>query len=474
MACNEENDPDSFSKKATIVRIITTIDLSSNGTPAVRGGAVTRLGGMVDESNSDYEEGKEDGNQNENSVATIRLFAFDPITGSATKNILFHAPGATPADNEKNFAFADGTSTHIYLDMEIMSGNYRFVLVANEETSWNLASITTYAQLTSSESLNDFENPITTETTLAGKVAGRSGIPMIGEAAIRVEPNANATPENPQIITDPVIELKRTIAKVEVFIKNTDEDGTVFETAEVYRIKSVELLNAWQRYNVFEGNSNSITPHSWTAPITVGHTEGAVINDKILTNYIAESKGVDEADATIVRIVTEANGTEYTYNIPLFQYEDASKTEKNYDIHRNTIYRIGTILKGQELDIEITVNYEIVAYQTIEIKYNHPGIVNVDRAIFGIDNGAGFLYFNFKSYDIDATAYMEYFKTTVGSIDGEVVPEAEIVVEEIESGLFKYTLKNISSYSGEKLYLHFRNTTITGEKNIMSIGVTVP
>lgn len=468
VACSEDREScEQLEGQNTIVRIMATINTSNEG-PAVRG-AITRSG-KVDDSNSDYQEGIEDGNSNENAVGTIRMIAFNTMHGGVVKNILYRLPGRSLGTGESHFAF-DGVDTKIHLDMEIMSGIYRFVLITNEETVWNLASISSYSQLLSSAALSNFANPIIKVADLADKVSNDLGIPMIGEAIIKVLPDANATATNPQVVA-PKIDLKRTIAKVEVLIRNTDDGTNVIETAKPYKIKSATLVNANQKYNLFEENNTAITEQFSNYVSNVTHTAGALFTKQnIFTGYLAERKNVTETNATTVRIVTEVSGDEYVYNIPLYQYEDAAKTKKSYDIHRNTIYRLGTKLVGKELEVEVSVNYTILDYIiTTTSTTNYPSIVNLDRKILVQDLEAttGHLYYNFKSYDVDATSYMEYVKTTLYEKEGE---ELVAEIEQVEDGLFKYTIDIPQDDPSAWIYLHFKNNKIIGENNMIAIAI---
>lgn len=362
IACNDESGVDDQSKsEQTVVRIMAAID-TSNEKPDTRSN-ITRAGEVIDDSNSDYTEGIEDGNNKENSVGVIRLIAFDISTGQTINNILFRAPGSDISEGEKNFEFANGIMTNIQLDMKILAGSYRFVLVTNEETAWNLAGVSSYSQLLTSN--GSITNQIVSVADLDAKVTAGLGIPMIGEAYIEVKSNQNATELNPQLVT-PKIQLKRTIAKVEVNIKNTDESGNVFDTAKAFKIKKVMLKNANRVYNLFEANDDIITESSPETGANVVHTEGAKIDENILTNYIAERKSVGETSATIAEITVERGGEEYVYPIPLFQYGADGKI-KDYNIYRNTIYRLGTVLKGKQLDVKIDVYTEVKGWETYTI-----------------------------------------------------------------------------------------------------------
>lgn len=364
MACSEDGEANGTDLKvATVVRIQTTLDLGGSMSSTR---SLTKAAGETEDGNTDYSEGKEPGNNAENKVSTARLVAVNPQSGTIAKNILYRLPGETLGAGEKEFAFDYDPSIgkmKLNLDMQIMSGSYLFVLITNEEASWNLGAVTSYSSLLSTA--GNFLNPIVKVDDLDEKVVNKSGIPMIGQAAILVKANSNAMAENPQIINDPIIELERTIAKVEVSIRNTDDGANVIETAKPYQIKSATLFNGNQRYNLFKENNAAVTEDYSDYVSAVTHTAGALfMKQNIFTGYIAERKGITEDKATKVRIVVAANGNDYEYDIPLFQYEDADKTKKNYDIRRNTIYRLGTRLVGKELSYELEVYTAVEGWKT--------------------------------------------------------------------------------------------------------------
>ena len=376
-ACHKETGNNgALAKEVTEVRILATVNTETSSSLA----KTTRASGIVNEDTSDYQEGIEDGNTNENVVGTIRAIAFDLSLGNVVNNILYRAPGQPILGDEKNFEFIGGIMTQIQLDMKILTGAYKFVLIANEEAIWNLESITTYEDLKNTTFLNGFQNPIELEEDLVAKITKHSGIPMIGEVTLDIHSNPNATEDSPQVVI-PKIPLKRTISKVEVNIRNTDDKDEVFESARLFQITKATLINGKQKYNVFEGNNSPITETAGNVINNVSHTRGEAFIGNIFTGYIAERKDVDASDATAVAIAVDGNGQEFLYNLPIFQYK-ADGTTKNYDINRNTIYKIGTLLKGRVLIFELKIFTVVDGWktETIEaIELPHEDYLNVDK-----------------------------------------------------------------------------------------------
>lgn len=348
VSCVKEDNL-SAQKEETAIRILTTIEMSfpsQNNTRA----------GNVDESNGTYDEGFEDGSINESTVGTVRVLAFDNISGNIGANILYVRPGVTPGANEKNYIFADGTGQNIFniqMDLQILTGYYEFVLIANEEASWNLGSIDSRTAFANATALKNYLNTIISATDLQNKVSANSGMPMIGSAFMNVPFVAGASETNPQIVP-PVIKLKRTLAKVEVNLTNQDTNNgnVVFEAANVYKIKSVTIRNVNQRYNIIEGDATPLTETSGTVSNTVTHNTGDAFNDTLIAAYMAERKNVTaETNAVVADITVEKAGEDITYSIPVYQTPAA----KDYSIYRNTLYRLNCILVGTSLKVTLQI-----------------------------------------------------------------------------------------------------------------------
>ncbi len=351
--CVKEDVP-TEKKETAAIRILTTIEMSAPSFSPTR--AATRAAGTVDETNGDYTEELEDGSINESTVGTVRVMAFDNASGEMAANILYVKPGATPPSADaKNYTFADGTGQNIFkiqMDLQILTGYYEFVLIANEDPAWNLGAINAKSTLEGTASLKGYLNTLILETDLQNSVTAGSGMPMVGSNYLNVVFVPGTTELNPQLV-GPSIELKRTLAKMEVNLTNQDaaNGNVVFETANVYQIKSVTLRNANQTYNVLENDAASVTETSDPITQSVNHTTGTPFNGNIFTAYMAERKNATDANAVVVDITVVKAGEDITYSIPVYQ----NPATKDYSIYRNTLYRLNCILKGNALTITLTV-----------------------------------------------------------------------------------------------------------------------
>jgi hypothetical protein len=349
--CVKEDVP-TEKKETAAIRILTTIEMSVPSPTR----AATRAAGTWDESNGTYAEGLEDGSVNESTVGTVRVMAFDNASGEMAANILYVKPGVTPPSADaKNYTFADGTGQNIFkiqMDLQILTGYYEFVLIANEDPSWNLGTIRSRSALTGAPGLKGYLNALVSTTDLENKVAAGSGMPMAGSNYLNVAFVPGTTELNPQLV-GPSIELKRTLAKMEVNLTNQDatNGNVVFETANVYQIKSVTLRNANQTYNVLENDAASVTETSYPITQSVNHTTGTPFNGNIFTAYMAERKNATDANAVVADITVVKAGEDITYSIPVYQ----NPATKDYSIYRNTLYRLNCILKGNALTITLAV-----------------------------------------------------------------------------------------------------------------------
>lgn len=426
--CDREESGQLSQGGAIPVRILTSVDIGYASIPS-GGGAMTRSG-IVDESTAGYEEGIQDGNQQENAIGSLRVMAFS-TDGEIKENVLYRKPGMVLGEGEKSFQYADAAGiviTRIQMDLKIEPGNYTFVLVANENAAWGLSSINTIGEMDAAEEIHSIPNEIRTPTDLATAVAYHVGIPMVGCQVVTIPFDATATELNPALV-NPTIELKRTISKVEVNISNLDESGSVFEYAENFVIKSVSLINGNQRYNLMENaaeNATGLYP-SLNNPIT--HNAGEAFKKNILTHYLAERKDVeDETTATKVRIATESEGEDFIYDIPLYQ---KSEGNLDYDIRRNTIYRLNTLLKGRLLAYELNV-YNIVEgwrdlYGEIQVDVPQQYFANIDAKYFTVKSSLSLeLYFKgSRTFIIHTNLEMnpdDYYEVNNDGFDFELTP----------------------------------------------------
>ncbi len=333
--------------EGTNIRILTTIEMGFPSQTKTRAGTVDEAG---------YEEGYDNGLPNESYVGTVRVIAFDNnAAGNMAANILYLHPDKPISGDLKNYTIVGGTggNTEIQMDLEILTGVYEFILITNEDASWNLQNITTRTDLQNSTNLKAYLNEIISNADLQAKVTAGSGIPMVGSSLMTIPYAPNASETNP-ILVPPVINLKRTLAKVEVNLTNQDADNgnVIFEAANVYEIKSVTLKNVNQLYNILESDNRSLTETSNEISAAVTHNTGDRFTGTLIAAYMAERKNVTEANAVIADITVEKLGEEITYSIPIFQ----TPADKDYSIYRNTLYRLNCILEGTMLKLTLKVD----------------------------------------------------------------------------------------------------------------------
>ena len=155
-------------------------------------------------------------------------------------------------------------------------------------------------------------------------------MPMAGSNYLNVAFVPGTTELNPQLVGHS-IELKRTLAKMEVNLTNQDatNGNVVFETANVYQIKSVTLRNANQTYNVLENDAASVTETSYPITQSVNHTTGTPFNGNIFTAYMAERKNATDANAVVADITVVKAGKTSLFHNPF-----TKSATKDYSIYR--------------------------------------------------------------------------------------------------------------------------------------------
>jgi len=340
-SCVHETDVNvNFEKEE--VRIVTAISMSLSGFSA---GNTRGITGEIDDES--YSAGTENETAADRKITTIRVFAF-----LGEEPVLNQIYAETASTGVKAFAI-DGQN--YLLDMELLSALYEFVLIANEDQAWDLGSVSSKTELTEKTEMLNYINPIiSSNSTQLTDI----GIPMIGKASINVPSNLAYTATD-RWVAQPIIQLERTIAKVQVNLTNIDPATTaVYPGALGLQIKSVSLKNVNQIYNVY--NSGAISTPETGATISgnaISHTAGAPFaNQMVLEAYMAErfSPGADEAESTYVEIIVTRNNEDVTYSIPIYQTDNGQITgTKNYNIFRNHLYRLNCRLEGTDMSVEI-------------------------------------------------------------------------------------------------------------------------
>ena len=145
-----------------------------------------------------------------------------------------------------------------------------FAIQSMQKTSNNILSAYWYRYLT--DHFNALGLPIPNKEP--------KGIPMVGVADLNIIANPNAAEGSPTLI-NPSINLKRTLAKLEVYLRNTDNANGLYPDANLYRFDKVVLSDNNREYNVFYGyDLNAEMPLgssglSVPIPVHTDHGEGA-------------------------------------------------------------------------------------------------------------------------------------------------------------------------------------------------------
>lgn len=110
--------------------------------------------------------------------------------------------GTQSSSAENYFIYDQG---NFQMDLQILPGSYEFYLIANEDEVWNLQDISDKDAFV----ISNYTNPIKSINELNLS----NGIPMVGMASFNIPNNTNSTETDP-FLMQPIINLKRTLAKV--------------------------------------------------------------------------------------------------------------------------------------------------------------------------------------------------------------------------------------------------------------------
>lgn len=350
----------------------------------------TRASGDVEEVAGSYTETTDKGDPFDSKIASMRVLAFSEGVLKINK---LYSSGVNY--NEGSTYYEDqfgketvGTDTTYYMDIELMPGQYQLYLIANENNAWTsgLSALqletATLNDIFAIPSMQATDNNIFTaywyrylpeqyfiDAGLPVPTVEPKGIPMVGVAEnLNIVPGA--TYDNPTPIY-PSIELKRTLAKLEVYLKNTDNNGDLHPNAARYQFKDVELSGFNRAYNVFYGYNPSATMPIGSSNLSISipvHTydEGTgdytyhqvgepyhKAGDSKLANRAFYSYLAEYQYPLNFLVHAEKLGETISYEIPIYQYVNS---EKDYTIRRNHLYRIYCTLQGSGV---IQVKYAV-------------------------------------------------------------------------------------------------------------------
>lgn len=348
----------------------------------------------------DWEEGKyhpetsNKGDPFDSKIASMRILAFSE--GVLKANKLYNS-GVSYVDGNTYYSQfgkkIEGTDTTYYMDMELLPGLYRFYLIANENDLWTPGLSALQLETSRIDDMFAIQSMQVTNNNIFSAYWYRylpvenftewgnisfpteepKGIPMVGVAGLNIIADPNATEGSPTLI-NPSIDLKRTLAKLEVYLKNTDDYGVLYPDAAHYRFKNVVLRGSNREYNVFNkeynpsaaiplgssGLSIPIPVHTYDGTTVTPHTAGTPYNNKAFFSYLAEyNYNTAEYPYPLSFVVnTEKLGETITYEIPIYRRIDPSNPSStiDYSIKRNYLYRIYCTLQGSGI---IQVKYAV-------------------------------------------------------------------------------------------------------------------
>ena len=275
--------------------------------------------------------------------------------------------------------------SNIALDLELMGGNYNFVLLVNCESG--LKKIREEHMIPDPKQLME-KTEIFTSDDLKGE--NRKYLPMVGQCNFRVPDNMDG---GNRITLSPNILLERTHARVEFIFTTVDDGGNYLSPLlPLSKVTKLSLNNEVSGYSVLPsageytatgGGNPDIRGVDYVgdplllperASFHEGANEGAgesafvtKCKERLLPyigktpNYIyvapgVYGKGKEGALALVLSVDYRMGPPDKPYRIELYN-PDLSENDKGYyNIRRNTVYRVFATLKGpgnMEYDIVV-------------------------------------------------------------------------------------------------------------------------
>lgn len=359
-----------------------------------RGGGTSRTVGVPARLSGEWKENYIGAEEYEKTVKHVLLFAYRN-TGNSPEKVLFYYPqgtvnplaGITGIDHfeMKEISGINVGDSNIALDLELMGGNYNFVLLVNCESG--LKKIREEHMIPDPKQLME-KTEIFTSDDLKGE--NRKYLPMVGQCNFRVPDNMDG---DNRITLSPSILLERTHARVEFIFTTVDDGGNYLSPLLLLsKVTKLSLNNEVSGYSVLPsageytatgGGNPDIRGVDYVgdplllperASFHEGANEGAgesafvtKCKERLLpytgmtTNYIYVAPGVygegKEGAMALVLSVDYRMGTpDKVYRIELYN-PDLDQSDKDYyNIRRNTIYRVFATLKGpgnMEYDIVV-------------------------------------------------------------------------------------------------------------------------
>lgn len=102
-----------------------------------------------------------------------------------------------------------------------------------------------------------------------------------------------------------------------------------------------------------ENDATTLTESLQTITKVIDHVAGDPFTGTILTSYLGERRSV-VSDSVMIDLTVLKGSEEVVYSIPIWQYLSDEIT-KDYNIYRNTLYKVNCILKGTALTVSLNV-----------------------------------------------------------------------------------------------------------------------
>ena len=329
----------------------------------------------------------------EKTVRHVLLFAYKNI-GTSPEKVIFYYPqgtanplaGITGIDHfeMREMGRVNAGESNIALDLELMGGDYNFVLLVNCESG--LEKIRNGHTIPDPKQLME-KTEIFTSDDLKGE--NRKYLPMTGQCNFHVPDNVVS---NNRITLSPCILLERMHARIEFILTTVDDGGNYLSPLlPLSRVTKLSLNNETSGYSVLPsageytatgGGNPDIRGVDYTGdPLLLperpsfheGANEGsgesafvAKCKGRLLPytgetpRYIYVAPGVygkEEALALVLSIDYRTGDPDETYKIELHNPDLGQDDKAYYNIRRNTIYRVFSTLKGtKNMEYDIVVD----------------------------------------------------------------------------------------------------------------------
>ena len=359
-----------------------------------RGSSTSRAAGIPARLYGEWKENYIGAEEYEKTVKHVLLFVYRN-TGNSPEKVLFYYPqgtanplaGVTDIDHfeTREMSGINVGDSDIALDLELMGGNYNFILLVNCESG--LKKIREEHMIPVPKRLME-KTEIFTSDDLKG--ANRKYLPMVGQCNFRVPDNMAG---NNRVTLSTCILLERIHARIEFILTTVDDGGNYLSPLlPLSRVTKLTLNNETSGYSVLPSSGEYTATGSGNPDIRgvdyvgeplllperasfhEGANEGTgestfvtKCKERLLPytgkapNYIYVSPGVygteKKGALTLALSVDYRTGDpDETYKIELYN-PDLSENDKGYyNIRRNTVYRVFATLKGpgnMEYDIVV-------------------------------------------------------------------------------------------------------------------------